>query len=276
MNIGVSICCTCYNQEKYISQCLDGFLSQKTSFPFEIIIHDDASTDHTADIIRQYQQKYPDIIFPILQKDNQYSKNIRIGAQWIYPQARGKYIARCEGDDFWCEPNKLQIQFDALEKHPECNLCVTKVQAVSEPGNKLKKYYPNQVIHSGVLEQEEFIRYCLEDFNFHLSSFFFRRNVQLNYIANTPEYVFLFPVGDLADLLYYGHVGKVYYINSIMSCYRLQALGSWTTRQRTVSIAQKILMLHRFNEAIASYDNYTLHRFQLICENYKLKNDFKC
>jgi glycosyltransferase involved in cell wall biosynthesis len=115
----VSICCITYNHEKYIQQCLEGFLIQKTTFLFEILIHDDASTDRTADIIREYETKYPDIIKPIYQTENQYSKGVIVSAVYNWPRAKGKYIALCEGDDYWIDSYKLQKQVDFMEANPE-------------------------------------------------------------------------------------------------------------------------------------------------------------
>lgn len=113
----VSIRCLTYNHAPYIRQCLDGFVMQKTNFKFEAIVHDDASTDGTADIVREYATKYPDIIKPILETENQYSKHDgslkRIMNAAISPSA--KYIAMCEGDDYWTDPYKLQKQVDFLE-----------------------------------------------------------------------------------------------------------------------------------------------------------------
>ena len=106
----VSILCATYNQKDYISQTIEGFLMQKVNFPIEIIIHDDASTDGTADIVKQYAEKYPDLITPILQTENQHSKKTGIWSTFIYPKARGKYFAECEGDDYWTDPDKLQRQ----------------------------------------------------------------------------------------------------------------------------------------------------------------------
>ena len=114
----VSICCIAYNQEKYIRDTIEGFLSQKVSFPMEIIIHDDCSTDNTANIIREYVDKYPELFKPIFQKENQYSKTKKI-FPITFARANGKYIACCEGDDYWTDPNKLQRQTEFLEKHQE-------------------------------------------------------------------------------------------------------------------------------------------------------------
>lgn len=119
----VSICCLTYNHAPYIRQCLDGFVMQKVSFPIEILIHDDASTDGTQDIIREYEARYPDIIKPIYQKENQYSKGIRVSLVYNYSRVKGKYIALCEGDDYWTDPYKLQKQVDFLESHPDYVMC---------------------------------------------------------------------------------------------------------------------------------------------------------
>ena len=97
--IGVSIVCNAFNHERYIAQALESFLMQKTDFPFEILVHDDASTDGTAEIIRTYAKRFPQIVLPLFQTENQYSKKVSIGSSFQYPRARGKYIALCEGDD---------------------------------------------------------------------------------------------------------------------------------------------------------------------------------
>ena len=127
-DILVSIICNTYNHEPYIRQCLDGFIMQKTTFAFEILIHDDASTDNTANIIREYEAKYSTIIKPIYQTENQYSKKIGIMKTFQYPRVKGKYIAFCEGDDYWIDPLKLQKQVDYMEEHVDCSLCHTNFQ----------------------------------------------------------------------------------------------------------------------------------------------------
>lgn len=113
----VSIMCITYNHEPYIRQCLEGFVMQKTNFRFEAIVHDDASTDGTAAIIREYAEKYPDIIKPIYETENQYSKHDGSLRRIMDEACKGKYIALCEGDDYWTDPQKLQIQVDFMENH---------------------------------------------------------------------------------------------------------------------------------------------------------------
>lgn len=114
----VSIICTTFNHENFIKETLEGFLSQKTKFSFEIIIHDDASTDNTVSIINDFVSKYPLIITPIFQKENQYSKKeVNIWSDFTFPMTQGKYLALCEGDDYWIDELKLQKQVDFLENN---------------------------------------------------------------------------------------------------------------------------------------------------------------
>ena len=122
----VTVICLSYNHEHYIRQCLDGFVMQKTSFPFDVIVHDDASKDNSQLIIREYVAKYPDIFKPIFQSENQYSKGQKARVEmWknVFRNAQGKYVALCEGDDYWTAPDKLQLQVDFLEAHPDYGMC---------------------------------------------------------------------------------------------------------------------------------------------------------
>ncbi len=131
----VSISCITFNHAPYIRDALEGFLMQRTSFPIEILIHDDASTDGTADILREYQGKHPDLILPVYQSENQYSRGVRgINARFNFSRARGKYIAICEGDDYWTDPLKLQKQVDFLENNPEYVMCYHDAIIVDEQG----------------------------------------------------------------------------------------------------------------------------------------------
>ena len=133
----VVIRCTAFNQGKYIKETLEGFISQVTTFPFIAIVHDDASTDDTSAIISAYAHNYPAIIKPIIEVENQYSKRNgsldRIMRDAINASG-AKYVAICEGDDYWNDPYKLQKQFDAMEAHPECSLSTHKVLCCNEDG----------------------------------------------------------------------------------------------------------------------------------------------
>jgi len=140
----VSVVCITYNQENFIKDALDGLAVQKTDFPFEIIIGDDKSTDNTPKIILKYADKYPDIIKPILRP-----KNLGVNKNFVamLKEASGKYIAFCEGDDYWIDPNKLQLQIDYMENHPKCDLVYTDLNFLySETGEVKQSVYENNII----------------------------------------------------------------------------------------------------------------------------------
>ena len=136
----VAIHCLAYNHEPYIRDCLDGFVMQKTNFKFVAIVHDDASTDATAAIIREYTEKYPEIICPILETENQWSKPDgslgRIMSNAI-SETGAKYVAMCEGDDYWIDPYKLQKQVDFMEENEDIGICYTDYNRLVEPHKDL-------------------------------------------------------------------------------------------------------------------------------------------
>ncbi len=130
----VSIKCTVYNHAPFLRQCLDGFVMQQTNFRFEAVVHDDASTDNSAHIIQEYAEKYPDIIKPVYEKENIYSKDKVQLRRIMNDLCKGKYVALCEGDDFWTDPLKLQKQVDYMESHPGCSLCFSAANILCEKG----------------------------------------------------------------------------------------------------------------------------------------------
>lgn len=149
----VSICCLVYNHEPFLRECFDGFIMQQTTFPIEILVHDDASTDNSAEIIREYTAKYPDLFKPIYQTENQYSKGKGyVGMTLNIERAKGKYIAFCEGDDYWTDMFKLQKQVEFLEEHEEYVLAFHDAKIIDEKGNlitesKMKLYYTEKMCH---------------------------------------------------------------------------------------------------------------------------------
>lgn len=147
----VSICCLSYNHAPYIRESLEGFLMQKTSFPIEILIHDDASTDGSDDIIKEYAEKYPDIIFPMYETVNQYSNGHQgtIDIEFNYSRARGKYIAYCEGDDYWTDPLKLQKQVDFMESHPDYSVCFHRYSRLYTNTGKMYNDYAGRYFKDG-------------------------------------------------------------------------------------------------------------------------------
>lgn len=143
----VSISCITFNHVDYIKEALNGFLMQETNFKYEVLIHDDASTDGTEEIIREYEAKHPDIIKPLYEKENQWVKGRRGSAVFNFPRVRGKYIALCEGDDYWTDPLKLQKQVDFLEENKECSLVFTGCEVHKNSGEKKTySYSPAKII----------------------------------------------------------------------------------------------------------------------------------
>ncbi len=138
----LSVACITYNAAKYIRQALDGFLMQKTDFPFEVLVHDDASTDGTAEIVREYAERRPDVIRAVFQKENQWSKGVAVAPRFLWPLIRGEYVAMCEGDDYWTDPLKLQKQVDWLDAHPESSVCFHPVVVHFEDGSRKDAVYP--------------------------------------------------------------------------------------------------------------------------------------
>lgn len=219
-NVLISILCITYNHEKYIAQALDGFISQKTSFPFEVIVHDDASTDGTTIIIKDYEKKYPHLIKPIYERNNLYSRGISILRRCLTEFCNGKYIALCEGDDYWTDPQKLEKQISFMEHHPECTMTYHPVNYVSNGviiGNDI-----NGKVQK-VVSVKELIQgggaFCASP------SLVFRRSVGIEY----PKFRTMADVGDYPLQILAGLRGKVYYFPTIMGCYRKNHAGSWTT-----------------------------------------------
>jgi len=130
----LSVCCVTYNHEKFITQCLEGFVSQKTNYCFEILVHDDASTDNTAEIVKKYERNYPNLFKCVYQVENQFLKQ-NVLTNILFKMAKGKFIALCEGDDFWIDPNKIQKQVDFLLANPSYSSCYHSAKVVNSDGD---------------------------------------------------------------------------------------------------------------------------------------------
>ena len=245
--IKVSVICNAYNHEKYIRKCLESLVMQRTTFDYEILVHDDASTDKTADIIREFEAKYPDLIKPIYQTENQYSKGGI--SQFQYPRVKGKYIAFCEGDDFWTDELKLQKQFDALETHPEVDMCAHAAIKVSEDGGKvIETIAPKK--EECVIPVEEVISGGGNVIFVATNSFMYRAYLIRE---NEPEFRKFWRIDYTMEI--FGSLrGGMLYLPEVMSAYRWLSVGSWTTRQiadkskRKATFEKKIKMLQLLNE----------------------------
>ena len=156
----VSIICLAYNHVPFIRQCLDGFVMQKTDFPFEVLIHDDASTDGTADIIREYAGRFPSLIVPFYEKENQFGRR-DVCRETMFPYIRGRYVAFCEGDDYWTDSAKLQRQVEALEARPDAAVCFHPVTVHWEDGAFPDSVFPLPALrfHKEELEMSDLIRH---------------------------------------------------------------------------------------------------------------------
>lgn len=239
----VSIDCITYNHAPYIRQCLDGFLMQETDFDFEVLIHDDASTDGTQEIIREYELKYPHIIKPIYQTENQWSKGISISATYNFPRAQGKYIAFCEGDDYWTNPYKLQKQVDYLENNPNCGLTYGKVKVLTYPTGK----------ESTFGEETNYIN-LLKGYNkVPTLSVCIRKDVFAQYNKEVLEKNREWKMGDYPLCLYFFHNTETKFINEILGVYRIL--------EESASHSKSSEKLIPYYESIYDIKNYFLNKY---------------
>ena len=215
----VSINCTTYNHERYIADALDGFLIQKTDFPIEILVHDDASTDRTPEIIRSYEERYSNIIKPIYQKVNQYSQGKKPSV-FNFERAQGEYIAMCEGDDYWTDEKKLQTQVSFLEANPDYVISGHDAFIVDEDGNHIKdSKLPNS--YKRDYSGEELIM----DKAWILTMSWVYRNLIKDY---APERNMV-TNGDKFLISIIGHYGKSKYHSEIKSAgYHVHSGGVWS------------------------------------------------
>lgn len=210
----VSIICLTYNHEAFIRDALEGFFMQQCPFSFEVLIHDDASTDGTADIIREYEKRYPDIVKPIYQTENQWSKKGNSVTATQRNRALGKYIALCEGDDYWTDPLKLQKQVDFLEKNPAYALCFHK----SAINNLTNKAWKNHIFQH--LKQKEYTgEEILLKWSVPTASIMYRTYLRekINAIPRLEGLLFY----DTIILLTIAENGKLYCLADTMSVYRI-------------------------------------------------------
>ncbi|MBD5491547.1 MAG: glycosyltransferase [Lachnospiraceae bacterium] len=275
----VSVCCAAYNHGKYIEQTLQGFVSQITNFRFEVIVHDDASTDNTKSVIQKYVDLYPDLFVPIYETENQYSKGKGTILRIVAPKIRGKYVAHCEGDDYWSDEHKLQKQYDALESNPDCSICVHRAQSIWEDGSlmdksdaRLKLPKKGYGLQPGVIEKEQMAAalWLNGGYPFHTSSYFHRRSIIEDQINGKAEFV-KYMNGDMARLRLCLNRGKFFFIGETMSHRRRGVPGSWNARWEKTDIQEKLK--HLGNQIIGDrmfdeYSNYQFHDYiSVLCFN---------
>jgi glycosyltransferase involved in cell wall biosynthesis len=220
----ISIVCITYNQERFIQQALDSFIRQMTNFNFVCLISDDCSTDGTALIIREYENKYPDKIKAVY-----HTKNIGAMENLIYGLSRihSKYAIINEGDDYFTDSYKLQKQVDFLEEHPECTICFHPVEVVFENGNnkslRPREYFPSSGyrFNKSLLTLEDLLRHNFIQTN---SAMYRWRFTDMNISEIFPRDIL---PGDWYIHLLHAQNGNIGFINEIMSVYRRHPGGIW-------------------------------------------------
>lgn len=230
----VSISCLAFNHENYIRKALDGFVMQQTNFSFEVLIHDDASTDRTAEIISGYADQYPDVIKPVYQTENQWLKGKRGSAVHNFPRARGKYIALCEGDDYWTDPTKLQRQVDFLEAHAEYAMVAENALVVNT-----EKHTRYNFSDTGACDID--LRQLLGKRRFATASVLFRSD------ALDERFYELEYTGDVILWCYLAKKGKIRYLPNISSVY-LRGLQGVVLSSKNIEWARS---MEKWNEVLS-------------------------
>ena len=213
----VSVCCITYNQEKFIRKTLDGFVIQKTTFPFEVVISDDCSQDKTRAIISDYKTKYPDLF-----RDVSPEKNMGSMENFFYSQeqAKGKYIAMCEGDDYWIDPLKLQKQVDFLETHPDYAIVFHEVKIWAE---ETQEFINNNITRP---VPETTTQVDMSEGNYmHTPSVMFRVHKEIYPIIHSYGH---FLPDDYVCWMLTAEYGKIYRMPDVMAVYRVGS-GIWST-----------------------------------------------
>ena len=251
----VSVLCIAYNQERYIARTLESILKQETTFAFEVIVHDDASTDSTLSIIRDFQKRYPNIIKVIAEEQNQYNK-VPPGGYLegiMRPFVRGRYIAVCEGDDYWICPNKLQKQVDYLEANQECTATCHRAVVIEGSTSEQIGY-----MGYGLSECDLRVEDLLDFWNIPTASLLYRSDVIGTF---ADDWTFDRPVGDFPRAIYLAHMGYIHYFPEVGSAYRYRTEGSYSETDQNeyivVSRAKKWIIM---DEKIDELTKYKYHR----------------
>lgn len=216
----ISVHCITYNQEKFIRQALEGFVSQKVNGSYKVYVADDCSTDGTRTIISEFAEKYPEIIVPIFQTQNKGAISNSIDC--IRAQT-GEYVAMCEGDDYWTDPMKLQKQVDFLDAHPDYAVCFHPVEVRWENEPERKEIFPTEDFrfHKTTLTADDLVQH----------NFMQTNSVMYRWVFPELESVENFPIGILPGdwflhLMHAKH-GKIGFLPDVMAVYRRHNGGIW-------------------------------------------------
>lgn len=248
----LTIRCITYNHSRYIRDCLDGFLMQKTNFAFEILIHDDASTDGTDLIIKEYSDKYPNIIRPLFEEENQYSKygNLMTVRKQMDPLLRGKYTALCEGDDYWTDPYKLQKQVDFLESHPDYSMCFHQTIRHYQDSNKPDELYYDKLEERDYTGKELYETCRPAETSVVMRTSIHQSDVYKKFVQSGMAF------GDLPIFLTCAHCGKVHALNEAMAVYRIHKDGVSS-------------MFRKLDESVLRFADDNLKLYEIFGNDYK-------
>lgn len=259
MSVVVSINCITYNHEPYIGEAIEGFLSQQTNFEFEILIGEDCSTDQTRKIIDKYVTKYPTKIKLITSGENVGAlKN----AFRLHEQSQGKYIALCEGDDYWTDPFKLQKQVDYMEKNPDCTLCFHNAKVLGP-----NKEETGKIVVPWLKNNEKYFRKDNHYTAGELALLGYIPTASFLYpkclLDNFPDWAFHSVAGDNVVKLITSSHGYAYYIDEIMCIYRFGIEGSATTKWSTENTSKDKIINHhsKFIELFDDFNSYSHYKY---------------
>ena len=265
----VSICCITYNHEEFISETVESFLTQQTNFPFEIVISEDCSTDRTREILLYYAQKRQELFRLLFREQN-------VGAVPNFIETikacRGKYIALCEGDDYWTDPHKLQKQVDFLESHPECSICFHQTLAIYDDNSK------DQAIctkHTGdaIFSYRDLYRNCL----IQTCSVVFRNTNLDEYLERSAK----LRIGDWPLFAYLAQSGEIGFLDETMSVYRIHNQGLWNSFGEigALEVQAEALEFFRdsalFKKSVELYDSLFMFNYKLSILHQKHGNKEK-
>lgn len=265
----VTVCVQTYQHGKYIKECLDGLIKQRTIFPFEIIIGEDGSDDGTREICKEYTALYPDLIKLLLRnrEDVIYINNRPTGRYNFIKTleaAKGKYIALCEGDDYWVDPFKLQKQFDFMESHTECSFCFHDGYIVDE--NSLIRSKQTLNWSQDTVPADQLISgggsIILTP------SYFFKRKA-----LSIPSFLRDSPVADFFLMLLLLMKGQSGYIPEIMCAYRKNTAGGWSSGYRS-SWEKYYQFYTSFNKSLNDFNEYSGNIFVKELEALNVKRHY--
>lgn len=263
----VSVVMLAYQHAPWIEQAIQGVVNQRTDFPYRLYVHDDASTDGTREIIERWAQRYPDKIVAVLEDENQYSKKVGITRQILLPMMQGKYIATCEGDDYWTDDTKLQRQVDYMESHPECTLCFSNAVIVDANGVKIRDFLP-----SGTWNDKEINRKLTQpggaDFDVEeIIALDFTPTASNLYRASVYDEIAKFDTYfDLLIRIVATNMGYAHYFNAFFTAYRTgnsaSAAGSIAdSLERT-----KKAYYEKHKHVLEAFDRYTGYRHTAVIQ----------